>query len=231
MIALAQETRPVDTWQPPYISQLNCRLETKSAEEILQWSIEQFGGGFSIGSAFGASGMALIDMAVRINPDVDIFYIDTDYFFPESLDLIERAQRHYNRPFRRVASDTSVAEQEQTYGLQLYRSDADKCCNNTQSRADGPGPAGQHRPGYRPCAVTSRPPAPARPCCAGMTNTALSRYRPWSAGPKPTSGPIFINTTSPTTSCTSRTTPASVAGPARSPSNPATICAPAAGSG
>ena len=129
VIALAQETRPVDTWQPPSISQLNCRLETKSAEEILQWSIEQFGDGFSIGSAFGASGMALIDMAVRINPDVDIFYIDTDYFFPESLALIDRAQRHYNRPFRRVASDTSVAEQEQTYGLQLYRSDADKCCN------------------------------------------------------------------------------------------------------
>ena len=129
MIALAQETLSFDTRQLPSISRLNCQLEEKSAEEILQWSMEQFGEGFSIGSAFGASGMALIDMAMRINPDVDIFYIDTDYFFPETLALIDRAQRRYNRPFRRVTSDMSIAEQEQTYGLNLYRSDADKCCN------------------------------------------------------------------------------------------------------
>ena len=129
VIALAQETRPADTWQPPSISQLNRRLETKSAEEILRWSIENFGDGFSMGTAFGASGMALMDMALRINADIDIFYIDTDYFFPESLALIEQSQRHYGRPFRRVASDVSVAEQDRTYGLKLYSSDPDKCCN------------------------------------------------------------------------------------------------------
>ena len=129
MIALAQETRSFDAWQLPSISRLNSCLEEKSPEEILQWGMEQFGEGFSIGSAFGASGMALIDMAVRINPDVDIFYIDTDYFFPETLALVDRAQRRYNRPFRRVTADLSVTEQEQTYGLNLYRNDADKCCN------------------------------------------------------------------------------------------------------
>ena len=129
MIALAQETLSFDTWQLASINQFNNRLEEKSPQEILQWSMEQFGEGFSIGSAFGASGMALIDMAMRINPDVDIFYIDTDYFFPETLTLIERAQRHYNRPFRRVTSDTSVAEQERDHGLNLYQRDPDKCCN------------------------------------------------------------------------------------------------------
>ena len=129
MIALAQETFSFDTWQLASINQFNKRLEEKSAEEILAWAMEQFGEGFSIGSAFGASGMALIDIAMRINPDVDIFYIDTDYFFPESLALIDRAQRHYNRPFRRVSPDMSVAEQERSHGPDLYRSNPDKCCN------------------------------------------------------------------------------------------------------
>ena len=147
MIALAQETLSFDTRQLPSISRLNCQLEKKSAEEILQWSMEQFGEGFSIGSAFGASGMALIDMAMRINPDVDIFYIDTDYFFPETLALIDRAQRHYNRPFRRVTSDMSIAAQEQTYGLNLYRSERGQVLQHPQGRADGEGPAGQHRLG------------------------------------------------------------------------------------
>ena len=129
MIALAQETFSFDTWQLDSINDFNRRLEEKSAEEILEWAIEQFGDGFSIGSAFGASGMALIDMAMRINPDVDIFYIDTDYFFPETLALIDRAQRRYNRPFRRVTSDMSIAEQERTHGPDLYRSNPDTCCN------------------------------------------------------------------------------------------------------
>ena len=128
MIALAQETFSFDTWQLASPNRLNVCLEEKSAEEILQWSMENFAEGLSIGTSFGASGMALMDIALRINPDVDIFYIDTDYFFPETLSLIERAQRHYNRPFRRVTSEMSVAEQEQTYGLTLYRRNADMCC-------------------------------------------------------------------------------------------------------
>jgi phosphoadenosine phosphosulfate reductase len=129
VIAFVQETLSFDTWQPDAINHFNRRLEESSAEEILAWAIEQFGEGFSIGSAFGASGMALIDIAMRINPDVDIFYIDTDYFFPETLALIERAQRHYNRPFRRVTTDISIAEQERTHGPDLYRSNPDKCCS------------------------------------------------------------------------------------------------------
>ena len=165
MIALAQETLSFDTWQLASINQFNNRLEEKSPQEILQWSMEQFGEGFSIGSAFGASGMALIDMAMRINPDVDIFYIDTDYFFPETLTLIERAQRHYNRPFRRVTSDTSVAEQERDHGLNLYQRDPDKCCNIRKVVPMAKALAGQHRLGIgsapRPVADAGRHTGPA----------------------------------------------------------------------
>ena len=130
VIALQQEAVSPDTW--PRLASgngVNSRLEDLSAQEILRWGIEQFGEGFSIGSAFGASGMALIDMAVRIDPDVDIFYIDTGFFFPETLALIDRAERHYNRPFRRVTTEVTVEEQERTYGAKLYGNDPDRCCN------------------------------------------------------------------------------------------------------
>lgn len=112
-----------DSWQQ------NSHLEYLSAEEILHWSLENFGEGLSIGTAFGTSGMVLIDMAVRINPDIDIFYVDTGYFFPETLALIGRAQHHYNRPFRQVTSDLSVVEQGQIYGPTLYRDNSDQCCH------------------------------------------------------------------------------------------------------
>ena len=38
-----------------------------------------------------------LDLALRLNPEVDIFYIDTGFFFPETHTLIERLQQHYQR--------------------------------------------------------------------------------------------------------------------------------------
>ena len=93
-----------DAWQHTFLTRLNRRFESAPAEDILTWAITDFGTGLSIGTTFGASGMALMDIALRIDPDVDIFYVDTGYFFPETLDLIRRAQERYGRSFRRVRS-------------------------------------------------------------------------------------------------------------------------------
>lgn len=125
----AEKNSTFDAWQLAFFSRLNHRLEHASAQEILQWAMEDFGQGLSIGTAFGASGMALIHMALGINPDVDIFYVDTGYFFPETLALIDRAQRYFQRPFRRVTPEQTVEQQEQTHGPALYREDPDKCCH------------------------------------------------------------------------------------------------------
>jgi phosphoadenosine phosphosulfate reductase len=118
-----------DAWQLIFFSRLNRRFEHASAEEILRWAITDFGTGLSIGTGFGASGMVLIDMALRIDPDVDIFYIDTGYFFPETYDLLDRAQHHYQRTFRQITPALTVAEQDATQGADLYARNPDRCCH------------------------------------------------------------------------------------------------------
>jgi phosphoadenosine phosphosulfate reductase len=117
-----------DSWQLVFFSRLNRRFEHASAEEILRWAIADFGAGLSIGTSFGANGMVMIDMALRIDPDVDIFYIDTGYFFPETYDLIDRAQRHYQRTFRRITPALSIEQHEESHG-RLYEIDPDRCCH------------------------------------------------------------------------------------------------------
>ena len=72
----------------------------------LAWAIATFGNGLSIGTSFGASGIMLIDLALRLQPDIDIFYIDTGFFFPETHVLIDRLQQHYQRSFRRGRGPT-----------------------------------------------------------------------------------------------------------------------------
>jgi len=89
-------------WTYLVFSRLNSRYEQGTAESVLSWAIETFGTGLAVGTSFGTSGIVLMDMAIKIQPDVDIFYIDTGYFFPETNKLIDRIQDHYQRSLRRV---------------------------------------------------------------------------------------------------------------------------------
>ena len=119
----------LDAWQLVFFARLNRRFEHAGAEEILRWAMLDFGSGLSIGTGLGASGMVLVDIALRIDPDVDVFYIDTGYFFPETYALIERAQDHYQRAFRRVTPAATVIADDELAETPLYSRDPDRCCH------------------------------------------------------------------------------------------------------
>ncbi|MEZ4866460.1 MAG: phosphoadenylyl-sulfate reductase [Caldilineaceae bacterium] len=125
----AQSTTTFLDWTRVVFTRLSSRFDTAAATDLLQWAIQTFGNGLSIGTSFGASGIVLMDLALKIQPDVDIFYVDTGYFFPETLQLIQRLQDHYQRPFRRVSTQLSVEEQTRRYGPRLQQSDPDLCCH------------------------------------------------------------------------------------------------------
>lgn len=115
-------------WTYLVFSRLNARYEQGSSASILAWAIDTFGTGLALGTSFGASGLVLMDMALKIQPDVDIFYIDTGFFFPETHSLIHRLEQHYQRSFRRVTPVQTVAQQNEMYGPALYQQDPDLCC-------------------------------------------------------------------------------------------------------
>jgi phosphoadenosine phosphosulfate reductase len=115
-------------WTYLVFSRLNARYEQGSTAHILEWAIDTFGTGLALGTSFGASGLVLMDMALKIQPDVDIFYIDTGFFFPETQALINKLQQHYQRSFRRVAPVQTTAQQAEMYGPALYQHDPDLCC-------------------------------------------------------------------------------------------------------
>lgn len=124
----------VSDWSRVVFSRLSHRFQNGSGIDLLAWAVETFGNGLSIGTGLGASGIVLMDLALQINPDVDIFYIDTGYFFPETLDLIKRLEQHYQRNLRRVSAG-SIEQQTKRFGPQLYANDPDLCC---QLRKVGP---------------------------------------------------------------------------------------------
>lgn len=116
-------------WAHLVFGRLDARFETGDANGMIAWALETFGMGLSIGTSFGASGIVLMDLALRIQPDIDIFYIDTGYFFPETHALIDQLQGHYQRSFRRVRPQLTKAEHTAEYGPELYRHEPDLCCH------------------------------------------------------------------------------------------------------
>ncbi len=105
------------------------KAETWSPQQILSWAFETFGNQVAISSAFGAEGMALIDMASHVRKDFHVFTVDTEFLFPETYDLIDRLEQRYDIKIERVFSLLTPEEQERAYGAALWADDPDQCCN------------------------------------------------------------------------------------------------------
>jgi thioredoxin-dependent adenylylsulfate APS reductase len=71
------------------------RFERASAEDLLAWALERFHPRLAISAAGGVDGMAILDMAWRIEPSVRVFTLDTGRLPPETYTLFERVRERY----------------------------------------------------------------------------------------------------------------------------------------
>lgn len=85
-------------------SQLNEEFATKRPKDLIRYALEQHD---AIAVSFsGAEDVVLIDMAVKINPQVDIFTLDTGRLHPETYEFIEKVRKHYG-----ISIDVRTPEQ------------------------------------------------------------------------------------------------------------------------
>ncbi|HSB09465.1 MAG TPA: phosphoadenylyl-sulfate reductase [Blastocatellia bacterium] len=103
-------------------------LEDGEPEQALQWAFEEFESSVSIATGFGAEGVALIDMAVKLNPQIDIFFLDTSFLFPETHELRRRLEDRYRITIRSHEPDLTPEQQEAAFGPKLWSKDPDLCC-------------------------------------------------------------------------------------------------------
>jgi len=111
------------------IAELRLTAESWSPQEVLSWAFETFGNEVAISSAFGAEGMALIDMASHVRKDFRLFTVDTEFLFPETYSLIDRVEQKYAIKVERVFPLLPPEEQERALGAALWARDPDQCCN------------------------------------------------------------------------------------------------------
>ena len=103
-------------------------LEPSKPTEPLRWAFERFGDKIVIATGFGAEGMALLDMAIRVNPRPNIFFIDTNFLFAETYELRRRVQQRYGIEIKAHRTPLTPEAQEQQHGPELWARDPDLCC-------------------------------------------------------------------------------------------------------
>ena len=70
-------------------------FEAKTACEILQWAMSQYGLSAGLASSFGMEDMILIDMLTKLEGKVTIFTLDTGRLHEETYEIMERARSEY----------------------------------------------------------------------------------------------------------------------------------------
>src|SRR5262245_65581947 len=112
-------------------------FEAKPPQEILTAAIERYAPKIVLACSFGAEDVVLVDMIHRINPTVPLFYLDTDFLFPETYAVRDRFIHRYGVKPDQVIQMKSLLTPEaqaQQYGERLWaqtprEEGPDRCCD------------------------------------------------------------------------------------------------------
>lgn len=111
------------------LNELNNSYEGEDVATVLKWTLRSFGSEAAISTGFGASGIVLMHQLSLVKPGAEVFYLDTDLLFDETIDLIARLQKRLSVQFVRVTAAYTLEEQEQRFGPSLWESRPDQCCH------------------------------------------------------------------------------------------------------
>jgi phosphoadenosine phosphosulfate reductase len=101
------------------LGELNVEFEHLPASKVIQWAVDRFSPHLCMTASM--TDAVLIDLAVRVDPGIEVVFIDTGYHFPETLATVEEVRRHYGLNLRMM----TVARQDEA----LWQADPENCCS------------------------------------------------------------------------------------------------------
>jgi len=108
------------------VSHWGAELELAPAETIIEWAAATFGERFCVTSSMGDA--VLAHLAASVVPGIDVVFLDTGYHFVETIGTRDAVAATLDVNLITITPTQTVAEQDATYGKDLYRTDPDLCC-------------------------------------------------------------------------------------------------------
>lgn len=113
--------------------QLAVELDDATPQEVIAYALERWGSQVAICTSFQAEGMAIFDMAWRIDPSVRIFTVDTGRFHQETYDVMETVRQRYGVEVEVYFPDArQIESMVRRYGPNLFQKSVEArlmCCN------------------------------------------------------------------------------------------------------
>jgi len=113
--------------------QLAVELDDSTPQELLAWAMERWGSQLAICTSFQAEGMAILDMAWRIDPKVRLFTVDTGRLPQETYDVMETVRQRYGIEVEVYSPDAAQVEKMvRRFGPNLFQKSVQArlvCCN------------------------------------------------------------------------------------------------------
>ena len=76
------------------IDEAATRFDKADPVQIIEWTVRRFPGGAALAASFQDA--ALLDMAVSVDPSIEVIFLDTGFHFPETLAYVERLRKRYD---------------------------------------------------------------------------------------------------------------------------------------
>jgi thioredoxin-dependent adenylylsulfate APS reductase len=114
------------------VAQRAAQFETRSAEDVLRWALEQFHPRIALSSSLQTEDMVVLDIAWRIEPPVRVFTLDTGRLPQETYDMMDRVRDHYGVKLEVLFPDAAeVQKMVEAKGLNLFYESIEnrhECC-------------------------------------------------------------------------------------------------------
>ncbi|PRW64134.1 phosphoadenylyl-sulfate reductase [Actinopolyspora mortivallis] len=103
------------------------QLSEASATEVLSWASRTFGNRMIVAS--NMQDASLVDLVSRIQPGVDVLFLETGYHFAETLGTRDAVAQSYDVNIVNAMPEQTVEEQDASEGPRLYERDPGRCCH------------------------------------------------------------------------------------------------------
>jgi phosphoadenosine phosphosulfate reductase len=110
---------PVPQLHDEELAELNAEFERLPAPKIIQWAVDTFSPHLSLAASMQDA--VLIDLATKVDPAIEVVFIDTGYHFPETLETVELVRKRYGLNLRIMTVPMHDEE--------LWKVDPENCCS------------------------------------------------------------------------------------------------------
>ena len=89
------------------LAELSRSFEGAPASKVVRWAVERFSPRLSLLASM--TDAVLIDLAAKVDPSIEVVFIDTGHHFPETLETVEVVRRRYRLNLRIVTAGSEPA--------------------------------------------------------------------------------------------------------------------------